>query len=225
MITGSQGIIGSVLVEGLSDKYQIRGVDLPDDISRYEVLWQQMVGVDSVIHLARIFEASAERRMRIYPQNVQIDINIFMAVVKARVRRLIIASSVHADNHRDPDADRPLTAPGSYYPATPYGVYKLIEEEVGRILSRQFDFEFIGVRFGGVTRDNSVKGGEGQTATWLSHGDLLSAIDACLAGEPVPGRSTVFYAVSENADRMHDITNPFGWEPKDSSAESIKPND
>jgi len=224
LITGSEGIIGSVLCRGLSDKYQISGVDLPEDISRYDTLWAQMDRVDTVIHLARKLASADDpvgRRMRIYPQNVQIDVNVFTAVVNAEVKRLIMASSVHADDHRDPAAVKPLAIPGSYYPATPYGVYKLIEEEVGRVLSKQFAFEFIGVRFGGVTRDNSVKTGEGQTATWLSHDDLLSAIDACLATEPLAGRSTVFYAVSNNADRIHDTTNPFGWRPKDNSADRI----
>jgi NAD+ dependent glucose-6-phosphate dehydrogenase len=221
LITGSKGIIGSVLQRGLSDRYQIRGVDLPQDISRYDALWAQMAGVQTVIHLARRFSPDdpVERRMRIYPQNVQIDVNVFTAVVRAGVKRLIVASSVHADNHRDPGLVEPLTIPGSYSPATPYGVYKLVEEEVGKALSKQFGFEFVGVRFGGVTRDDSVKTEAGQTATWLSHDDLLGAIDACLGGEPVPGRSTVFYAVSNNADRIHDTTNPFGWRPKDNSAE------
>jgi nucleoside-diphosphate-sugar epimerase len=223
LITGSKGIIGSVLWRGLSDKYQIRGVDLPEDISRYETLWAQMAGVETVIHLARRFSPAdpIERRMRIYPQNVQIDINVFTAVVRAEVKRLIVASSVHADNHRAPALAGPLTTPGSYCPATPYGVYKLIEEEAGKALSKQFGFEFVGVRFGGVTRDDSVKTGAGQTATWLSHDDLLSAIEACLATESAPGRSTVFYAVSNNVDRIHDTTNPFGWTPEDNSAERI----
>jgi nucleoside-diphosphate-sugar epimerase len=222
LITGSRGIIGSVLQERLKDRYPIKGVDLPEDISQYETLRRHMAGVDTVIHLARRFppaDSPPKYRMRIYPDNVRVDVNIFTAVVQSKVSRLVMASSVHADNHRDPEALHPLTVPGSYYPATPYGVYKLIGEEVGRTLSRQFDFEFIGVRFGGVTRDNSVKRGEGQTATWLSHDDLVGAIDACLAGEPVPGRSTVFYAVSNNADRIHDTINPFGWTPKDNSAE------
>lgn len=221
LITGSKGIIGSVLRRRLGEKYRIRGVDLPDDISHYEVLWAQMPGVDTVIHLARRFSPTdpIERRMRIYPENVQIDVNVFTSVVEAGVKRLIMASSVHADHHRDPAATEPFAIPGSYHPATPYGVYKLVGEEVGKALSRQFDFEFIGVRFGGVTRDDSVKTGVGQTATWLSHRDLVGAIDACLVGDPVPGRSTVFYAVSNNADKIHDTANPFGWMPKDDSVE------
>jgi nucleoside-diphosphate-sugar epimerase len=224
LITGSNGIIGSVLKEGLQDKYRIRGVDLPQDISRYDVLRSQVAGVDTVIHLAHSLAAADTQvrpRMRIYPQNVQIDINVFTAVVEAKVKLLIMASSVHADDHRDPTAVGYFTVPGSYYPATPYGAYKLVGEEVGKVLSKQFDFEFIGVRFGGVTRDDSVKTGEGQTATWLSHGDLVEAIAACMAGEPMPGRSTVLYVVSNNADRIHDTTNPFGWEPKDNSADHM----
>ena len=100
-------------------------------------------------------------------------------------------------------------------------MFKLLEEEVGKVLAGQFGFEFVGVRFGGVTADNSVKRGEGQAATWLSHGDLLGAIEACLSAEPVPGRSSVFYAVSANADRIHDTSNPFGWSPRDNSADFL----
>ena len=92
---------------------------------------------------------------------------------------------------------------------------------MGKALAERFGFEFVGVRFGGVTADNSVKRGDGQTATWLSHDDLLGAIDACLSAEPLPGRSSVFYAVSENADRIHDTTNPFGWSPHDNSADFL----
>jgi nucleoside-diphosphate-sugar epimerase len=180
-----------------------------------------MSDVDTMIHLARRFATDDPRRMRIYPQNVQIDVNVFSAVVETKVRRLIMASSVHADDHRGPTVAEPLTIPGSYYPVTPYGVYKLIGEEAGKALSRQFEFEFVGLRFGGVTRDGSVKTGVGQMATWLSHDDLIGAVDCCLACEPAPGRSTVFYVVSNNVDRIHDTTNPFGWEPKDNSADHM----
>jgi uronate dehydrogenase len=139
-------------------------------------------------------------------------------VAEAGVRRLIIASSVHADDFRSPDAAPPLTPPGSYFPATPYGTYKLVAEEVGRILAPRFGFEFVAVRLGGVSADDSVKHGGGHSATWLSHHDLAGAIEACLAAQPVVGRSTVFYAVSDNDDRIHNTTNPFGWTPKDNSA-------
>jgi nucleoside-diphosphate-sugar epimerase len=229
LITGCNGTIGSILMAGLtgsdsraSGGYRVEGVDLPEDISSYEVLRPRIDGVDTVVHLAHEPHDPAEpieQRMRIQPRNVRVDTNVFTAVVEAKVKRLVLASSVHADRHRDPAMAVPISVPGSYYPATPYGAYKLVGEEVGKVLSRQFGFEFVGVRFGGVTRDGSVKHGPGQTATWLSHRDLVGAIDACLKGEAVAGRSTVFYAVSANSDRIHETTNPFGWEPRDDSAQ------
>ncbi len=221
LITGSKGIIGSVLRRRLGEKYRIRGVDLPDDISHYEVLWAQMSGVGTVIHLASRFSQTdpIERRMRIYPENVQIDVNIFTAVVKAGVERLIMASSVHADNHRDPAAAEPFAIRAVTTLRRHTVCTSSLRRRWARSSQHNSAFEFIAVRFGGVTRDNSVKRGAGQTATWLSHDDLLSAIDACLRAVPVPGRSTVFYAVSDNADRIHDTTNPFGWRPRDNSAD------
>lgn len=224
LITGSRGAIGSVLMAGLAGKYDVQGIDLPEDVSREEVLRPRLEGVETLVHLAHrphLPSEPAKQRMRVQPGNVRIDANVFTAVLETGVKRLVLASSVHADRHRDPNLAVPISAPGSYYPATPYGVYKLVGEEVGKLLCRQFGFEFVGVRFGGVTRDGSVKHGPGQTATWLGHRDLLGAIDACLSGEPVPGRSTVFYAVSANADRIHDTSNPFGWEPREDSAEHV----
>ena len=51
----------------------------------------------------------------------------------------------------------------------------------------------------------------------LSHRDLLGAVSASISHEPVRGRATVFYAVSNNATRVHDTSNPFGWTPRDDS--------
>jgi uronate dehydrogenase len=180
-----------------------------------------MAGVETVIHLARARHATetpSRLRTRINPANVQIDANVFAVVVETGVRRLIVASSVHADDFRAPHAATPLSAPGSYHPPTPYGSCKLISEEVGKVLATRYGFEFVAARFGGVTPDNAVKSGAGQTATWLSHRDLLEAITACLTRKPVPSRATVFYVVSDNADRVHDTSNPFGWAPKDDSS-------
>jgi hypothetical protein len=63
-----------------------------------------------------------------------------------------------------------------------------------------------------------VKDGPRRGATWLSHRDLLGAVSASISGDPVRARATVFYAVSDNATRLHDTANPFGWSPQDDSA-------
>ncbi len=221
LITGVHGIIGSIVAKELALEHHVRGVDLPEDASSPDVLAERLGGVETVIHLARERhppEVPSAQRDAIRPKNVAIDINVFTAAIAAGVRRLIFASSVHADDFRGTAAPRPLTVPGSYRPATPYGAYKLIVEEAGRVVARRFGLEFVALRLGGVTADGTIKPGGGRTATWLSHRDLASAFEACIAAPPIPGRATVFYVVSDNRDRIHDVTNPFGWWPRDDSA-------
>lgn len=220
LITGANGVVGSVLRRRLAADYAVVGLDLPEDLATHAALPQRMAGVETVIHLARERDArkTSNRVGPINPRNVRIDVNVYAAVVEAGVRRLVVASSIHADDFRSPHAKAPLTVPGSYSPATPYGSYKLLGEEIGKALASRFGFEFVALRFGGVTADNTVKPGPGREATWLSHDDLQSAVCSCIAGEPVPGRSTVFYVVSANAECAHDTSNPFGWHPKDDSA-------
>jgi uronate dehydrogenase len=225
LITGASGIIGSILRESLASEHSVVGLDLPNDLALATTgsLATQMQGVETVIHLARerIQTDIPWLTDAISPRNIAIDSNVFAAVVDAGVSRLILASSVHADDFRGPHVEAPLRTPGSYHPATPYGAYKLLSEEVGGVLARRFGFEFIAIRFGGVSSDGSVKEGNGRAATWLSHHDLRRAVAACVAGDPAPGRTTVFYAVSDNADRVHDTANPFGWKPEDNSAGNL----
>lgn len=221
LITGSKGTIGSVLMKGLAEKYELIGLDLPEsDISDYPFLLKQMKGVDTVIHIARGRGGGREimRSGRIDPANVLFYMNVFQAVIEAKVKRLIMASSVHADNFNDYEGDGLLKVPGSYKPITPYGTHKLIIEEIGKFYSSHYNFEFIGVRFGGVTPDNSVKTFGKEPQVWLSHNDLVTAIDACVSAKSVPGRFAVFYAVSNNDGRLHDTANSFGWQPQDNSS-------
>lgn len=219
LITGVDGIVGTVLRRGLDANHEVSGVDLPVDLASAPELAESMTGVETVIHLARERNPpeAPGSPARINPRNIGIDVNVFAGVIEGQVKRVVFASSVHADDFRGEGASPPFAAPGSYHPATPYGAYKLICEEIGGALARRFDFEFVAIRLGGVTEDDSVKDGAGRAATWLSHRDLLAAFSASISSEPVQGRVTVFYAVSNNATRVHDTSNPFGWTPRDDS--------
>jgi uronate dehydrogenase len=218
-ITGVDGIVGTVLKRGLDANHEVSGVDFPVDLASVPALAESLCGVQTVIHLARERNDPEASLMtaRVNPRNIEIDVNVFAGVIEAQVERVVFASSVHADDFRGEGASPLFAAPGSYHPATPYGTYKLIGEEVGGALARRFGFEFVAIRLGGVTEDDSVKDGPGRAATWLSHCDLLGAVSASIFHEPVRGRATVFYAVSKNATRVHDTSNPFGWTPRDDS--------
>lgn len=225
LVTGINGTIGSVLTQAIGEKYKVVGLDLPEgDIRNYNTLLEKMKGVDVVIHVAH--SANEEMREnwrsgRIDPANVLMEMNVFRAVIEAGVKRLIMASSVHADNFNAYEGTDILTVPGSYEPTSPYGAHKLIVEEMGRFYANLKEFEFIGVRFGGVTPDNSVRTHLKETRVWLSHDDLIASINACISADVVPNGFSVFYAISDNDGRMHSFENPFGWVPKDNSKDYL----
>lgn len=225
VIAGSEGTIGSVLYEGLSAHHEVIGLDLPKhDISDYNHLLEQVQGADTIIHVAHSSNPDTRenwRSGRIDPMNVLLEMNVFAAAIEAGVGRLIMASSVHADDFNSYEGDHLLTVPGSYRAASPYGTHKLIAEEMGRFHSQHNGLEFIGVRFGGVTKDNSVRTHLKEPAVWLSHQDLIGSVGACIAAEEVPNNFAVFYAVSDNEGRIHSTDNPFGWQPIDNSRDHL----
>jgi len=222
VITGAHGTIGSVLAERLAQNHEVVGLDLPDgDIGNYNFLLEQARGADTMIHVAHTSDENW-RSGYLNPTNVQMEMNVFTAALEAGVRRLIMASSVHADNFNDYTGTAALTVPGSYKSASPYGAHKLVVEEMGRFYAAHHGLEFVGVRFGGVTGDDSVRTVFREPAVWLSHRDLGNAIEACVSAPEVPGRFAVFYAVSNNDGRLHDTGNPFGWQPLDNSADHLE---
>ncbi len=221
LITGSRGVIGSVLTEGLARDHDVLGLDLPDgDILNYEFLLEQMQGADIVIHVAHA-KGESWKSESINPVNVALEMNVFSAVNEAKVKRLIMASSVHADDFNRYEGTEPLTVPGSFHPTSPYGGHKIVIEEMGKFYSKHNGIEFIGVRFGGVTRDNSVKSFLKEPQVWLSHRDLLDAVTACVTALVVPKNFVLFYAVSANDGRLHSTENPFGWAPRDNSKDHM----
>jgi uronate dehydrogenase len=226
LVTGSRGTIGLVVTKALAKQHTVIGLDLPEgDITDYDFVLNKMRGVDIVIHLAHsVSELNREnwRSGSIDPTNVLMEMNVFHAAMAAKVKRLIVASSVHADNFNEYEGSELLRVPGSFHPTGPYGAHKIIIEEMGRFYASRHNVEYIGVRFGGVTPDNTVKTFLKEPAVWLSHRDLSGAIHACVDATKVPGRFAVFYAVSDNDGRIHSTDNPFGWTPQDNSKDHIK---
>lgn len=226
LITGAEGVIGAVLVKNLKEDHKIVELDLPSgDVRDYDFLLDKVKGADVVIHVAHSADPKMRenwRSGRIDPSNVLMEMNVFDAVLRTGVKRLIMASSVHADSFTTYKGGRPLKVPGSYSPTSPYGGHKLILEEMGRFYANHHKLEFIAIRFGGVTPDNSVKKFGKEKEVWLSHEDLTKAVRACITADSVPDNFVVFYAVSNNTGRLHDISNPFGWKPKDNSSDYLK---
>lgn len=226
VVIGSKGKVGSVISAGLQESYELVGLDLPEyDISDYETLKQSCDSADTIIYAAhsnKVPELRENNRSGVVdPENIHLEMNVFDVVSELGIPRLVMMSSVHADNFEEYQGSELLKCPGSYAPTSPYGVHKLVLEEQGKHFSASEGYEFIAIRLGGVTRDNAVKTYDKEKEVWLSHTDLQRCIGMCLADDTVPGRSTVFYAVSDNDGRLHDVSNPFGWLPQDNSADYV----
>jgi hypothetical protein len=160
--------------------------------------------------------------------------SVFEAALRARVRKIIFASSNHVTGlyendepyksivegryeNLNPDLIPKITHEMPIRPDGPYGISKVFGEAVGRYYSEAFGMEVLCLRIGSVNRqDRTLK--PRHYATLLTHRDLATLIEACLRAENVP--FGIFYGVSANTWRFWDIDHPrevLCWRPKDNA--------
>ena len=218
-ITGSSGKIGQVLQTGLQGCSMVYPLDLPwCDAKDMHALEREFPGKDVVIHLAWNAKIENWRSGTIDPDNTLMTFNVFQAAVNTRVPRVIMASSVHADEFLTWKRQELLTTDKTPFPTSPYGASKIFMEALGRYYSKHHNLEVICIRFGGVNPQNEIT--QEMLAAepilpkvWFSHQDCVALVRACIKAQTVPNNFTIVYGVSDNPERIHDLTNPFGWTP------------
>jgi uronate dehydrogenase len=214
-ITGAAGTIGTVMGRKLTD-YEIVPIDLPGTDARdYDVVLGAIKGCRAVIHLAWNLKDDNWDTGRISPDNATMTFNVYDAAKKAGVPRAIMASSVHADNFMKWSEKSLMNTATVPIPTSPYGANKVFLEALGRFYA-QDGLEVVCIRFGSVNKGDipGTKGWDWRKV-WLSHRDLGTMIMACVEAEKIPNDYVVLYAVSNNALRVHDWSNPLGWAPQD----------
>ena len=212
VITGGKGVIGGLLTSRL-ETYEIESLDLPGFDVRTGDLEAAFGDAAAVIHLAWETTTDNADTERSNPENLWMTFRVYEAAAATGVRRLIMASSVHADCYRvwtGPGLLAPNQVP---VPDTPYGAGKVFMEALGRYFAFHRGLEVICVRFGGVNADNVQPQERRERSVWLRHEDCVSLIRTCLDVAEVPGRFAVIYGVSDNPRRNVDLSNPFGWRP------------
>jgi NAD+ dependent glucose-6-phosphate dehydrogenase len=234
LITGATGALGSRLRRHMQalgwtltlidrdarGDHAIASADLADFHDEWA---RHFSGVDTVLHLAgdpspQASWASAQRN------NIDATHNVVEAACRARVRRVVFASSnwVLAGQRFE---TAPLDAKTEPYPVNPYGVSKLVGERIGRAASELHGLSFIAFRIGYCQRDDDNLPGRhmgwgiwGQRM-WLSNRDLCQGFEkAVLAPDTL--RFGIFNLVSNNQGmRWHldDVANALGYAPLDSS--------
>ncbi len=225
-LTGATGSIGRVLMRTLADDFDLVGMSRRidgTDLTDPDGLAERFAGLDAVVHLAWQYAEHAPSGAG-YFDNLAMNRNVLEAADAAGVRVAVMASSVHADYFYDhnPQRDGLLTVQRTPRGNGPYGCAKVIVEEMGReFAAMQRDagpLRVVCIRYGAVTPDGQPHGSDAwERRVWLSHRDLTDLIRRTLTVD-APEPFSLLYAVSDNAGRVHDVSNPFGWVPRDSAS-------
>lgn len=226
IITGATGRIGRILRKGLKKRFSLTLLDkklmnfknaIKIDIAKnFNRLVKIFRNHQIVIHLAWDNREDFPKEL-IIPENKKMAENIYQAAVRSGIKRVIIASSVHADDYSSWNKSKLISPRKIPWPDSPYGATKLYIEALGQYFARKYDLEVVCIRFGGVNPEDKILYNEDPDydKVWLSSKDCVNLIIKCIEAKRIPNNSVILYVVSDNKNRIHDISNPFGWVPKD----------
>jgi uronate dehydrogenase len=226
IITGAAGRIGTILRNGLEGKYSLTFLDkkklncknaIKIDIAKeFDRLIKIFKKNQVVIHLAWNNKEDFPNEV-IIPENKRMAENIFRAAVKSGVKRVIIASSVHVDDYSNYNKLELISPERIPWPDSPYGATKIYIEALGRYFAKKYGVEVVCIRFGGVNPQDKILYNEDPNyhKVWLSSRDCINFIKMCIEAKKIARNFVILYGISNNTSRIHDVSNPFRWRPKD----------
>lgn len=242
LITGAAGLIGTVLMQGLEDRYAIAGIDRarrrPKNVMRVDLAKSKGVhgrryeDADAIIDLAGIPDTTTAWNA-VWKNNIPATMNSLEAARRAGVRRYIFASSNHVTGMYerewpwsaivdgeytgiDPDSIPQIRASSPVRPDSAYAAGKALGEIAARWYSDAHGLSAICLRIGTVNRADRPEAAR-HFATLLTHRDLLRLVE-CALEAPAELRFGVYYGVSRNTWRFWDISDAaadLGYDPQD----------
>jgi UDP-glucose 4-epimerase len=158
LVTGASGRIGSALAASLRGQgHWVRGFDLnappvplDDSITGtlldMGVLEKALDGIDAVAHLAALMTWHPKDNPRLFEVNVTGTYQLLQAAKNQRVKRFVFASSGEVYPELSPRT-LPITESHPTLPTSPYGMTKLLGEQMVRTTSEQSGIEHTILRF------------------------------------------------------------------------------
>lgn len=225
LITGSAGRVGKILQSGLAEKYNLILVDKNQPIEdKYhyfnfnlceesDQLRDVFKGTDAVIHLAwNNFEDFPKETSSI--DNKIMAETVYRLSHESGVKRIIIASSVHANTYIG--TGKEINIKDQDFPDSLYGASKIYMESLGKFYAKKHGLEVICIRFGGINPDNKILYDEDPEydRVLLYTQDLINLIRMCIETNEVPDKFQIMYAVSDNPTKVHSTENFLGWHPE-----------
>ena len=243
LITGGSGLVGSVLVKNLNEKFNVKVLDQNKsqdskthigNIDKLETIIDAFENIDTVVHLA------GDRRVHgdwesILQNNLIGVYNIYEAAKHHKLNRVVFASSQHATGanyeiepysfinngnyNKIPKNYSALDEKTRIRPDSYYGVSKAFGEAIGSYYSDYHDISTINLRIGWVLSDDDPTFSPASLNLWLSHRDLTQIVEKSI-NAPKDIRYETFYATSDNFWKIWSIEkarNILKYQPKDSA--------
>lgn len=247
LVTGGAGLVGTIIRERLSKKYDFTSLDRTEagsgrsvvaDITDLGSLAAAFGGQDTVIHLAADRRADSP-----WDSNLQNNFvgtyNVFEAARQSGVRRVIFASSNHATGgYYTVEPWKHIVAgefarlkPG--YPLVTeemrirpdgyYGVAKAYGEAMGSYYQDYHGVSSIHLRIGWVLSKDDPTFSPFALSLWLSHGDLAQIVALSIETK---NPYAVVYATSDNQWKIFSLENArkvLGYRPEDRAGDKWIP--
>jgi len=248
LLTGGAGLIGSILIDKLSDRYEFTSFDIREakgaksvvaDLSDFEAVEAATQGQDAVVHLAAdpAVEATWSSALK---NNFISTYNVFEAAKRAGVKRVVFASSQHATGGFYLDEPWKHIVDGNFkklkhgkYPLVDetcqirpdgyYGASKAYGEALGSYYFDYHRLSSIHMRIGWVLSKDDPKFSPFALSLWLSHRDVAQFANLALE---TPRGYGVYYATSDNKWKIWDISKAkaeLGYKPADAAGEEYTP--
>tara|TARA_B100000941_G_scaffold252764_1_gene200047 strand:+ start:1283 stop:2089 length:807 start_codon:yes stop_codon:yes gene_type:complete len=228
LITGGAGLVGTVLTNGLKDKFNIRILDIKNvdgvdsyvgDISKLDSIMPAFKDIDTVVHLAGDRRVYGEWES-ILDNNIVGLYNIYEASRLSGVKRVVFASSQHAtggfydvepysfidkgEYDKLPKDYKPLDETCRIRPDSFYGASKSFGESMSSYYSDFYNISTINIRIGWVISDDDPSFSPSSLNLWLSHRDIVQIISLSINASKEIKYDT-FYATSDNHWKIWSI--------------------
>lgn len=160
LITGASGRIGSTLAAFLKDKgYAVRGFDVVEPRAGHvqdetvtgslldvHALDRAVNGVDAIVHLAALMTWLPRDNPRLFEANVTGTYQLLQAAKDRNLSRFVFASSGEVYPELNP-RELPITETHPTLPNSPYGMTKLLGEQMVQNIGAQHDMPYTILRF------------------------------------------------------------------------------
>jgi nucleoside-diphosphate-sugar epimerase len=233
IITGSRGVVGTVLCKTLANDFDIYSIDsvggdnvIRVSVSDFGALKSvfKRIGADYLVHLAAESHPKA-CWSSILKNNIVGTKNVYECARISGIKRVVFASSNHVTGayegfpprlHKK-IRPRMISVQDPIRPDGDYGTSKAFGEALARQYFELYNLKSICLRIGTVDADDDpTKDRTGRLLkTWLSHRDLTQLVKKSLLSKVKFG---VYYGVSNNKGMFWDISNAkedLGYKPVD----------